>query len=92
MFVVQLPKFGDGIKEMRIQEIKATATCAKMTEEKSLNGDLSSGIKREFGTDNTNGPSSPNLTSPSDSECANTVGGGRLKFFKGTDYLYYYTF
>lgn len=68
---------------MRIQETTASATCAKMTEEKSMNGDLLSAVKREFCTDNTNGPASPNLTSSSDSECPSSVAGGRLKFFKG---------
>lgn len=72
---------------MRIQEITASATCAKMTEEKSMNGDLSSGMKREFCMDNTNGPTSPNLTSSSDSECPNSVGGGRLKFFKDGKFI-----
>lgn len=67
---------------MRIYEKNlVNTTCAKMTEEKSMNGDISSGIKKEFVSESTNGPSSPNLTGESDS--SSSVGGGRLKFFKG---------
>ncbi|XP_075221407.1 uncharacterized protein LOC142324466 [Lycorma delicatula] len=71
---------------MRIQEIKANTTCAKMTEEKSMNGDISSGIKKEFvSSESTNGPSSPNLTG--ESESSSSVGGGRLKFFKDGKFI-----
>uniref|UniRef100_A0A1B6D9X0 Uncharacterized protein n=2 Tax=Clastoptera arizonana TaxID=38151 RepID=A0A1B6D9X0_9HEMI len=85
--MVKLTDFSDGIIEMRIQETKVSATCAKMTEEKSSNGDLSGVKKREFGIDNTNGSLSPNLISSSDSECTNSVGGGRLKFFKDGKFI-----
>ncbi|RZF33888.1 hypothetical protein LSTR_LSTR009912 [Laodelphax striatellus] len=71
---------------MRIQDTYVSASCAKMTDEKNMNGDLSSGLKKEFVSESTNGPSSPNLT-PGDSECSSSIGGGRLKFFKDGKFI-----
>lgn len=70
---------------MRVQELGPTP-CSKMTEERSrpMNGDLSSGIKKELECNDTNGPSSPTVTvNNCESESTNPVSGGRLKFFKG---------
>ncbi|XP_039283021.1 WAS/WASL-interacting protein family member 1, partial [Nilaparvata lugens] len=75
-----------GLEEMRIQETYVSASCAKMTDEKNMNGDLSSGLKKEIVSESTNGPSSPNLT-PGDSECSSSIGGGRLKFFKDGKFI-----
>ena len=67
---------------MRVQE-KASASCAKMTEERSINGDVPSSSKRGFGLRNADGAQSPNLTTTADPDRSCLVGGGRLKFFKG---------
>jgi len=67
---------------MRVQE-KASASCAKMTEERSMNGDVPSGSKRGFGHGNADGAQSPNLTATADPDRSCSIAGGRLKFFKG---------
>ena len=72
----------NGIEEMRVQE-NATASCAKMTEERSMNGDVPCGSKRGFGHGNVDGAQSPNLTATGDPDRSCSIAGGRLKFFKG---------
>jgi hypothetical protein len=72
---------------MRVQE-KASASCAKMTEERSMNGDVPSGSKKGFGHGNADGAQSPNLTSPADPDRSCSIAGGRLKFFKGTIFIH----
>ncbi|XP_063221939.1 uncharacterized protein LOC134530746 [Bacillus rossius redtenbacheri] len=73
---------------MRVQE-KSYASCAKMTEERSMNGgpDGPSENKRGFGLSNADGTQSPNLTASVDNDKTNAVGGGRLKFFKDGKFI-----
>lgn len=65
---------------MRVQEI-ASASCAKMTEEKNLNGSskLPSGSKKPFGINSDELKNAASLEV--DRSCS--IAGGRLKFFKG---------
>lgn len=79
----------NGIEEMRVQE-KASTSCAKMTEERSMNGDVPSGSKKGFGHGNADGVLSPNLSSPADPDRACSIAGGRLKFFKGIIFKHEY--
>lgn len=67
---------------MRVQE-KSSASCAKMTEERSLNGgpEIPSGSKRGFSLGDTEGTQSTNSSSTETDRTS--FGGGRLKFFKG---------
>ncbi|XP_069672499.1 protein hairless [Periplaneta americana] len=71
---------------MRVQE-KVSASCAKMTEERSMNGDVPSGSKRGFGLGNADGAQSPNLTATADSDRSCSIAGGRLKFFKDGKFI-----
>ncbi|PSN40601.1 hypothetical protein C0J52_10359 [Blattella germanica] len=71
---------------MRVQE-KASASCAKMTEERSMNGDVPSDSKRGFGLGNADGAQSPNLTATTDSDRSCSIAGGRLKFFKDGKFI-----
>ncbi|KAJ9589900.1 hypothetical protein L9F63_016961 [Diploptera punctata] len=71
---------------MRVQE-KASASCAKMTEERSINGDVPSGSKRGFALGNADGAQSPNLTATTDTDRSSSSGGGRLKFFKDGKFI-----
>jgi hypothetical protein len=75
---------------MRVQE-KASASCAKMTEERSMNGDVPSGSKRGFGHGSVDGAQSPNLTATADPDRSCSIGGGRLKFFKGITFCIHIT-
>uniref|UniRef100_A0A1B6IDZ0 Uncharacterized protein n=1 Tax=Homalodisca liturata TaxID=320908 RepID=A0A1B6IDZ0_9HEMI len=73
---------------MRIQELGPTP-CSKMTEERSrpMNGDLSSGIKKELTCKDKNGPTSPSVTTNCESDSVNSISGGRLKFFKDGKFI-----
>jgi len=69
---------------MRIQEKQGSATCAKMTEEKGINGgpDIPLANKRACAFDNVK-PRSPSYHSSTDPDGSTLIAGGRLKFFKG---------
>lgn len=73
---------------MRVQE-KASASCAKMTEERNLNGSSnkvpSSGSKKTFGL-NLDESKSNASSLETDRSCS--IAGGRLKFFKGKLLIY----
>lgn len=73
---------------MRVQE-KLFTSCAKMTEERALNGGpevVSSGSKKSFGPREIDGAQSPGLT-PSELDRNNSLTGGRLKFFKDGKFI-----
>ncbi|XP_049778315.1 protein hairless [Schistocerca cancellata] len=72
---------------MRVQE-NSFASCAKMTEERSVNGgpDIPSGSKRGYSAGDIDGTQSPNSsTSEADKSCG--IAGGRLKFFKDGKFI-----
>nr|CAD7401556.1 unnamed protein product [Timema poppensis] len=73
---------------MRVQE-KSSASCAKMTEERSVNGGLDgpSESNRGFALANADGSQSPNLTGIVDNDKSNSVAAGRLKFFKDGKFI-----
>ncbi|KAK7863306.1 hypothetical protein R5R35_004378 [Gryllus longicercus] len=73
---------------MRVQE-KLYTTCAKMTEERGLNGGpevVTSGSKRSFGPRENDGTPSPGATPP-ELDRNTTISGGRLKFFKDGKFI-----
>lgn len=73
---------------MRIQEkTEATATCAKMTEERSVNGGCEVPVSAAAVSKRTRGYVLDGVKTHSvDSESSHAFSGGRLKFYKGEKY------
>lgn len=73
---------------MRIQEkIEASATCAKMTEEKSVNGVCEVQVPAAVSKRPRGYVLDGVRPHPAESDSSHAFAGGRLKFFKGKDTL-----
>lgn len=88
MLITKLPAANDGMKAMLIEDC-VMSTCATMTEDRSINGDININSKKSTIL-NSNGPFSPVSNSNIDPDNSASFGGGRLKFFKGNSISNFY--
>nr|XP_018904192.1 PREDICTED: uncharacterized protein LOC109035136 [Bemisia tabaci] len=73
------------MKAMLIEDC-VMSTCATMTEDRSINGDININSKKSTIL-NSNGPFSPVSNSNIDPDNSASFGGGRLKFFKDGKFI-----